>query len=148
MTVKMTFLQQVHDCGTYGNSTLIHDIEWIQAKCSIVRKYVPALCSFDCSTENGIPQSQESGIGNHVHECATPVMGKFPMQSPSLSDQNKLPLNKNVCILPTKLVEEMSSSMQAKSQDMIEVEEEISDKPKDHSITEESGANETLSRMI
>lgn len=93
-------------------------------------------------------QSQESGIGNHVHECATPVMGRFPMKSSSLSDQNKLPLNENACISPTKLVEEMGFSMQAKSQDVIEVEEEISGKPKDRSITEENGANETLSGKL
>ena len=42
----------------------------------------------------------------------------------------------------------MGSSMQAKSQDMIEVEEEISGKPKDHSIAEESAANETLSGKL
>ena len=90
-------------------------------------------------------QSQESVIGNHVHECATPVIGNFPTKSSSLSDQNKLLLNENACISPTKPTEEMGFSMQAKSQDMIEVEEEISGKPKDRSITEENGANEALS---
>jgi serine/threonine protein kinase len=95
-----------------------------------------------------LAQSQESDVGNHVQECATPVMGKFPTKSSSLSDQNKLPSNENVCISPNKLVEEMGSSMQAKSQDTIDVEEEISGKPKDHSIAEESGANETLSGKL